>query len=346
MPRRSHSVIVLGDINIDILGATRFWPEPGDDCQSPYLELHLGGVAANCAVALANWGIHPRLVGCIGHDDFGNFLRRTLRARGLSTHWVQTTSEAMTGLCYINILPDGQRTFFGSRGSSRLIRKPARPHALFHNVAALHLFGYNFLDPVTESTARYLLKSLRGRGALVSLDVGPEAGQRIPRKILRIASQVDLLFANISEAYALTGKRDPRLAFRKLLHAGARDVVLKLGKEGCLILDQGRLKKVPPFPVRAVDSTGAGDSFVAAFLQARLRGWPALEAALAANAAGAAAATVIGAGENLPQLRKIVRVLQTPFKDSTWDALRRAALAKVQSLRQAKPPRASPSRIV
>ena len=342
MPRTApHRVVVLGDINIDILGPTKFWPQPGDDCQSPQLELHLGGVAANCAVALANWRIHPRLVGCVGRDGFGTFLRRSLRARGLDTRWVQTTSAAVTGLCYINITPDGQRTFFGSRGSSRLIRRPARPRALFHRAAALHLFGYNFLDPVTESTARYLLKALRARGALVALDVGPEAGQRIPRKILRIASQVDLLFANISEARALTGKRDPRLAFRKLLAAGARDVVLKLGKQGCLILHEGRLKKVPSFPVRAVDSTGAGDAFVAAFFQAKLRGWPALEAALAANAAGAAATTVLGAGENLPQLRAIARVLQTPFNDSAWDALRRAALAKVQSLRESRGKRAT-----
>ena len=346
MPRSPHSVVVLGDINIDILGPTKFWPQPGDDCQSPFLELHLGGVAANCSVALANWRIHPRLVGCVGRDDFGNSLRKSLRARGLDTRWVQTTSAAVTGLCYINITPDGQRTFFGSRGSSRLIRRPTRPRPLFHRAAALHLFGYNFLDPVTESTARYLLKALRARGALIALDVGPEAGQRIPRKILRIASQVDLLLANISEARALTGKRDPRLAFRKLLAAGARDVVLKLGKQGCLILHQGHLKKVPSFPVRAVDSTGAGDAFVAAFLQAKLRGWPALEAALAANAAGAAAATVLGAGESLPQLREIARVLQTPFQDSAWDAPRRAALAKVQSLCEAKPPRASRSRVV
>ena len=341
MPRRPHSVIVLGDINIDILGATSFWPQPGDDCQSPQLELHLGGVAANCALAFANWGIHPRLVGCVGQDGFGNSLRKSLRARGLDTRWVQTASAAVTGICYINITPDGQRTFFGSRGASRLIRRPARPRALFHRADALHLFGYNFLDPVTESTARYLLKALRARGALLALDVGPEAGQRIPREILRIASHIDLLFANSSEAFALTGKRDHRLAFRKLLAAGARNVVLKLGKQGCLILHQGRLKKVPSFPVRVLDSTGAGDAFVAAFLQAKLRGWPVLEAALAANAAGAAAATVIGAGENLPQLREIARVLQTPFQDPAWDALRRAALAKVRSLRQSRGKRAS-----
>ena len=340
MPQRPHFIVVLGDINIDILGAADSWPQPGDDCQSPKLELHLGGVAANCAFALGKWGVHPRLVGCVGQDEFGNFLRRLLRDHGVETSWIQTTATAVTGICYINVIPDGQRTFFGSRGASRVIRKPQRSHALFHRASALHLFGYNFIDPVTEATAHYLLKSLRDRGAWVALDVGPEPSKTAPRKILQLARQVDILFANAAEAAALTLEREPHNAFRSLLNAGVPDVVLKLGKEGCLIFDEGTVRRVPSFPVRAVDSTGAGDAFVAAFLQARLRGWTNLESALAANAAGAAAVGVVGAGENLPHLRDVARVLQTPLHHADFEAARRSVLAKVLALRETKPPRA------
>jgi len=328
------AIVVLGDINVDVLGAVDRWPQPGDDCLASHLEMHLGGVAANCALALSHWGLPPRLVGSVGQDDFGSFLRRTLRAHGLDVQWIQTTTAAMTGLVYINVTPDGQRTFFGSRGANMLVRKPQRPHALFHRAAALHLVGYNFLNPVTESTARYLHKSLRDRGALVSLDVGPDPSRLVPRKILHLANQLDILFVNRAEALALTQERDPRNALRSLLNAGARDVVFKLGKDGCLILDEGVIREVPPFPVRAVDSTGAGDAFVAAFLYARLRGWSPLEAALTANAAGAAAAKVMGAGENLPRLREIVRVLQTPLGNSEWNVIRRSVLAKVPSARR------------
>lgn len=334
MPLLSRAIVVLGDVNVDILGTVERWPQPGDDCLSPHLELHVGGVAANCALALSRWSVPARLVGCVGHDEFGNFLRKVLRDHGVDTQWLRSTSGAMTGLGYISITPDGQRTFFGSRGANRLVRKPHRPHALFHRAAALHLAGYNFLDPLTESAARYLLKNLRARGASTSLDVGAEPSRLIPRKILQIASQMDILFANAAEAFALTRERDPRNAFRSLLNAGARDVVLKLGKDGSLIFHQGAFQEVPSFSVQPVDSTGAGDAFVAAFLQARLRAWPAHEAALAANAAGAAAASVMGAGENLPHLREIARVLQTPLADPQWDSVRRGVLAKLQSIRE------------
>ncbi len=326
-------IVVLGDINVDILGAVERWPQPGDDCLAPHLEMHLGGVAANCALALSRWGLQPRLVGCVGKDVFGNFLRRALREQRLEVQWVQSTTAAMTGFVYINVTPDGQRTFFGSRGANMLVRRPQRPHALFHRSAALHLAGYNFLTPVIESTAHYLYKCLREHSALLSLDVGPEPSRLIPRKILHLASQVDILFANTAESFSLTQERDPHNALRCLLNAGAKDIVLKLGKDGCLIFHRGAVKEVPPFPVNAIDSTGAGDAFVAAFLQARLRKWSQTEAALVANAAGAAAAKVMGAGENLPHLRDIVCVLQNPLADREWDAVRCAVLAKVQSIR-------------
>lgn len=327
------AIVVLGDINVDVLGTVDRWPQPGDDCLASHLEMHLGGVALNCALALSRWGFEPRLVGCVGQDEFGNFLRRRLRKHDLDVQWIQTTTAAMTGLVYINVTPDGQRTFFGSRGANMIVRKPQRPHVLFHRAAVLHLAGYNFLTPVIEATARYLLKSLRERGAFVSLDVGPEPSRLIPRKILHLARQVDILFANRAESFSLTEERDPRNALRSLLNAGAKDVVLKLGKDGCLIFDEGAVKEVPPFPVNTVDSTGAGDAFVAAFLQARLRGWSQQEAALVANAAGAAAAKTLGAGENLPHFREVVCILGNALSDSEWDAVRLKALAKAQSAR-------------
>jgi sugar/nucleoside kinase (ribokinase family) len=121
---------------------------------------------------------------------------------------------------------------------------------------------------------------------------------------------------------------------RSLLNAGAKDVVLKLGKDGCLIFDEGTVKQIPPFSVNVVDSTGAGDAFVAAFLQAHLRGWSQIEAAIAANAAGAAAVRTMGAGENLPHVREIIRVLENPLSNLEWDKVRRSVLGKVQSAKR------------
>jgi sugar/nucleoside kinase (ribokinase family) len=159
-----------------------------------------------------------------------------------------------------------------------------------------------------------------------------EPSEQIPSKILQIVKQVDLLFVSSDEATVLTGARDPRKSYHQLEKAGACNVVMKLGKRGCLILHEGKLCHVPSFVVRTVDTTGAGDAFAAAFLQARLRGWPHTEAALAANAAGAAAAAMAGAGENMPTLRQIAHIVRTHRLKQPWDTIRSRVLRRLRKL--------------
>jgi len=142
---------------------------------------------------------------------------------------------------------------------------------------------------------------------------------------------VDILFVSLEEACAITGVRSEQAAFDALRRAGAREVILKLGERGCLILDAGKLQQVPAFVVPAVDTTGAGDAFVAAYLQARWGGWPGVEAALLANAAGAAAASVVGAGEMVPRVRDILALLRRARLDQRWDQVRRRIVSRVSA---------------
>jgi ribokinase len=345
--QRGEEIIVLGDINADIIGRVDSWPEPGEECLAKRVELHCGGVGANCALALRRWGVSARLIGCVGKDDFGGALLKTLGENDVDVRSIQRTGKAMTGLLYINVTPDGQRTFFGSRGANCLVRQQSRGSTVWKRAMAASFMGYSFLDPAPTAAAKQLLRAVQARGGWVSLDVGMEPSQKIPEQILRVAKQVDLLFVSSEEATALTGMGDPLESFRKLRKAGARDVVMKLGKRGCLILEEGVVRQVPSFAVRAVDSTGAGDAFTAAFLQARLRRWPAAEAAVAANAAGAAATSVVGAGENSPALRQIARLLRTQRLNDPWDAVRLRVLRRI-SIAGLKPgayttPRTGPS---
>jgi ribokinase len=338
--QRKEEIIVLGDINADIIGRVDSWPEPGGECLAERVELHCGGVGANCALALRQWGVSARLIGCVGNDDFGGALLKTLAENGVDVTSIQRTGKAMTGLLYINVTPDGQRTFFGSRGANCLVRRQSRPalrsvlkkRATAARPAVSSIFmGYSFLDPGPTAAARQILRAVQARGGWVALDVGMEPSNKIPERILRVVKQVDLLFVSSEEAATLTGRRDPRESLRRLRKVGARDVVMKLGKRGCLILEEGVVRQVPSFAVRAVDSTGAGDAFTGAFLQARLRGWPIAEAAVAANAAGAVATSVVGAGEKSPTLYQIARLLRTQRLKEPWDAVRLRVLRRLST---------------
>lgn len=320
---KSLEIFVLGDINADIIGRVKSWPEPGQECLAERLELHCGGVGANCALALRRWGVSVQLIGCVGKDDFGGFLLKTLAADGVNVRCVRRTGKAMTGMLYINVTADGQRTFFGSRGANQTVGRLGQSESsLLGRARAASLMGYSFLDEGGEAAAQQIIAAVRRKNGWVSLDAGMEPSKKIPGKILRVAKTVDLLFVSNEEATTLTGYCEPEKAFNSLLDLAIPKVVMKLGKRGCLIVDEGTVRQVPSLAVRAVDSTGAGDAFTAAFLQGQLRGWHITEAALAANAAGAAAAGVVGAGERLPTLQQVVRVLRAQRLKKPWDAVR------------------------
>jgi len=318
---------VLGDINADLIGRVKSWPEPGQECLAERLELHCGGVGANCALALRRWDVAVQLVGCVGKDHFGGFLLETLGAYKVNVRSVRRTGKAMTGMLYINVTPDGQRTFFGSRGANQLVGRLGQNESnLLARARAASLMGYSFMDDGGEAAAQQIIAAVHRKNGWVSLDAGMEPCKKIAGKILRVARTADLFFVSSEEATLLTGLRRPEKAFLSLLNLAIPEVVMKLGKRGCLIFDEGTLRQVPSFPVRAVDSTGAGDAFTAAFLQGRLRGWHVSEAALAANAAGAAAVSVVGAGERLPTLRQIARVLRAHRLKKPWEMVRLGVL--------------------
>jgi ribokinase len=327
---RQPSIVVLGDINLDIMGRVRGWPRPGEDCLAQKLEIRCGGVGANCAFGLARWGVAAQLVGCIGLDAFGDYVLKALRESKVGVRHLQRTNAAITGIFYINVTPDGERTFFGGRGANALLRLPPRSAVFRSGAAAAHIAGHSFLDRGPAQAAANLIKVIHARGGWVSLDVGMEPSKAIPQKILQITRSVDILLVSLDEAAALTGTRDPFQAFAALREAGAREVVLKVGRRGCIICAGSWPMLIPSFSVRSVDSTGAGDAFVAAFLQARWRGWPTIEAAIAANAAGALATTVVGAGQNLPGQDDVAALLRTQRLPGKWDEARNLVLVRLR----------------
>jgi ribokinase len=327
------SLLVFGDLNIDMIGRVDEWPAPGGECLCPQLELHCGGVGANSALAIAPWGINVRLLGCVGQDRFGDLLLDTLRKTGVDIRGVQRSSRSLTGILYINVTRDGQRTFFGSRGANQFMRPLKVPTDSLLSSDAAHLVGYSFLNPGPERIARQILRQFHSRRKWVSLDAGMEPSKRIPKKILQLLPHVDLLFVSSDEAAMLTGRSNPRESFLLLERSGVKEIVMKLGKRGCLISDGGILREIPSFSVRAVDSTGAGDAFTAAFLQARMRGWSILEAALAANAAGAAAASRVGAGTMLSDVAGTLKLLVRQRLEGTWEEIRLQILSRVRKVR-------------
>jgi len=315
-------VLVVGDITVDIAAPLPKPPVAGDDCLSPRLSLHCGGVGLNTAFALTRLGVPARLISCVGHDVFADFVLGRATSAGIDTRYVQRTDQVMTGLFTVAISPDGQRTFIGGRGANEQLRVTADWTRSLDDIDFVQIAGYVFLAQSSSDFADQVICEAKRRAVHVLLDLGLAPSRERSEKLTSIFPLVDFVIANMAEAEALSGVSEPQAAFAALERAGARELVLKTGSEGCMIRHNDQLLEVPGFEVTVVDTTGAGDAFNAGLIAGHRWGWRREWCALLANACGAAAATIVGAGEELPEIREIEQIMNAASLSREWDNVR------------------------
>jgi len=315
--RPMPSVLAVGDINVDVIALISHYPQKGGDGLAEKGELHAGGSAANTALTLARFGVEVGLLGRVGADPLADYVLGELRRSGVELDLVQRDQEALTGIMFIVVTPDGERTMFGCRGANSHLA-PISLNEL-NGLRWLHVSGYALLEEPQRTTALMALETAHRRGMTISLDVGMCTAIRAKEDVRKLLPKVDVLFPNLEEARLLTEKERAREALEALLEGGAGLVALKLGKEGCMVGDGKSVFKVPAFPVEVVDTTGAGDGFNAGFILGRLWGLSLRESALLGNALGGLACTVLGAGERLPGPREAQELLQQAIASPKWE---------------------------
>lgn len=275
------------------------------------IETSVGGNGANTAYAIAKLGAPVRLMGHVGADHHGGQVTRTLAASGVDLRWVCRTAEAGTAVTVALVNSSGARAFLHSPGVSRIaFREPVEfAGELLGGCSHFHLANPFSLDEVRVRGGEMLAKARRA-GLTTSSDGGWDSRGRWIEVIGPCLPHLDVLFVNEEEARMLSGRERPEEAVRFFRDRGAGAVVVKLGGRGCLRANGGGEAVVPGFRVTAVDSTGAGDCFVGAFLAGLHHGMNAAAAAQLANAAGALNVGRLGAVAGLLPLDETVAWMQ------------------------------------
>jgi len=196
--RSKPAIVVIGDINVDMLGRVNAWPKPGQDCLAPRLEMHCGGVGANSAIALARWGVDVRLAGCVGRDSFGDFVLDHLARGGVNARWVGRTSEAMTGFFYINITPDGTVTVVEGNGRTDAQRGQLRLVS-FTNAQALLKEGFNLYTAGEAGAPQADTKSTVRQGFIEKSNVNSVAEMSRMMEVSRAYTQIATLMQQQTE---------------------------------------------------------------------------------------------------------------------------------------------------
>ena len=220
-----------------------------------------GGSASNTIRALSQMGISCGYIGKIGHDKTGNIFEQALSGCGIETHLLQ--GESPSGRCMSLISPDGERTMCTFLGAALEMRDEEITPDLFAGYDCLYIEGYLVQDHKLITQA---VRTAKSCGLQVALDLASFNVVEENLDFLHnlIAGQVDILFANASEAEAFTGL--PAQEAVKALEKQVDVALVTLGKEGSLIGSHGQFYHVDAEGGKPVDTTGAGDNFAAGFL--------------------------------------------------------------------------------
>jgi ribokinase len=248
------------------------------------------------------------MIGCVGDDVFGRLLQDNLRREKVDLVGVQAVPETSSGLAMITVDDLGRNTIVVASGAN-LAMTPQQVADSMESIADIDVLVLQLespMDCVLEAA-----RIARARGAKVVLNPAP--ARPLP---VEIYPYIDVLIPNESETSLLTGLPvygigQAEAAAQALVRAGARSVVLTLGERGALVVDEGcPAIRLPAFPAQVVDTTAAGDAFVAGLAVGLAEGKSLVDAARMGNAAGAVAVTRLGAQPAMPGREDIERLLE------------------------------------
>jgi ribokinase len=243
------SVVVLGDLNVDAVLAIPAYPAPGGDALASHAHLQAGGSAANTAVVLAKLGLAPRLIARAGRELWGDWAQAELQRAGVDTALVQRDEAAPTGLFFIPVTPDGERTMFGLRGANVNLDPHCVAPALA-NARWLHLSGYALLEAPQREAALRAIEVAEAGGVPISLDVGRYPALQQTDLVRRLLPRLALCVLDLDAAQAVLGDRPaPAAAAEAVAATGVGLVGLTLGAEAatCGLARAPRRSRLSPW---------------------------------------------------------------------------------------------------
>ncbi len=295
-------LVIVGSLNMDLVIRALRHPQPGETLTGSAFLTIPGGKGANQAVAAARLGADVTMIGKVGPDAFGDALRANLAAAGVDVEHVTRSSEA-TGVALITVSAAGENTIVLAPGANGTVT-PEDVQACADIIGQADALLLQLEVPLPAVQAAAAIAAARG----VPVILNPAPAQPLPPVLLR---HVTYLIPNEHEAALLAGgpADDAETLARRVQALGPRAVVVTLGAAGALVLDGDTAARVPSYPVTVVDSTAAGDAFVAAFGVALSEGQSPVAAAAWGCAAGALACTVLGAQPSLPRRAAVAQLV-------------------------------------
>ena len=267
---KDYDILVVGELNVDlILSDIKVLPQLGKEILADQMHLVLGSSSAIFASNIASLGARTAFVGKVGQDDFGRFVMGCLEEKRVETRYIIQDGHLTTGASVILSYPKERAIVTYKGAMDDLIQNDVSREAM-SRARHLHLSSY-YLQKGIQASCPALFKAAKDLGLTTSLDTNWDPEENWGTEIFQLLPHVDVFLPNKNEALCIS-RQDS--VDRALEHLGqySSTVVIKLGDEGALAIQDGVTHRSPALDVSPVDAVGAGDSFDAGFLFQYLEG--------------------------------------------------------------------------
>jgi ribokinase len=286
-------LLVVGSINQDLVVRVDHLPGPGQTALGDRFERHGGGKGANQAVAAARAGAEVTLVAAVGDDDLGREALADLAREGVQTDRVEVIGAMATGVAIIAVDRNGENQIAIAPGANMSLQ-PRHVIRLLEEGPAFHACLVSLEIPDEVVAAAVTGAAIRR----IPVVLNPAPARTLAESVLDAAP---VLVPNEDELQALTGEVDVPSAGRQLFNRTGAPVVITRGSRGATLVEQDRVTELPAHQVRALDATGAGDTFAAWLAVGVARAQPIRTSVERANVAAALSTTRPGARGGMPR---------------------------------------------
>lgn len=303
------SIAAVGNLNLDIYIRASELPKRDEAVEVSDFYMGGGGSAANFSVAIRRLGLSSRFIGSVGRDLVGDLLLEELAKEGVDVNYVKRVEGVGTGVVVVIVGANGEKRMLAYRGANLALSPHDMNEESLRGACHLHI----------ASGRLELIRRGVGLAERLGITVSVDGGSSLARKGLEVLSSslrgVHVVFLNLAEARMLTGVEDPALAGRKLIDKlDANEVVITLGDRGALAFSKGEIHYADAFKVTPIDTTGAGDSFAAAYVSSMIKGLPLPSRLVFANAVASLKVVRKGA-RGSPRLDEVLEFLKSMGQD-------------------------------
>ncbi len=270
-------------------------PVAGELVLTSRMELSVGGCAANVAVCLAKLGHRASVVGKVGADSFGQFVRHFLDAQGVGTeHLGESSTRDTSGTLVINTRGEDRR-FIHSMGANGELTGEDISRKLICSARILYVGGYGVMDSLSPQSLAAAFQAARAAGVPTLLDVVIGKPGDHWSRLQPVLPYVDVFLPNDDEARAICGLNTPAEQARAFRAAGAKTVIVTCGKAGAVFAGDATVLQCDGYEIEFVDGTGSGDAFTAGYIHGLLTGADPISCLRYGSALGASCVRATGA---------------------------------------------------